>query len=372
MVSKACYVSSYRKKLEELAALGVDLTLLAPPYWRNASGRHPFEEGNQRGYRTVLQDPVLNGNFHLHFYPGISALIEETAPDLVHIDEEPYDLVSFHALTAARRAGASGLFFTWQNIPRRYPPPFSLFESRVFRHSRAAIAGSKDAATVLREKGYRLPVYVIPQFGFDPELFPYRAPEPVNQFTEGRPFRIGFSGRFVEEKGLLVLLRAAQGLKKPWELRLLGDGPFRESLARQAASLGLSQRIRFLGAVPSDQVAAHLKNFDVLVNPSLTWHRGGTRWKEQFGRSLVEAMACGVPVVGSDSGEIPHVIGDAGTVVPEGNSAALQKVLHDLMASPEQRLSLSEKGRARANAHFTQRRIAEQTYAVYQQLLDGS
>ena len=76
-----------------------------------------------------------------------------------------------------------------------------------------------------------------------------------------------------------------------------------------------------------------MRRFDVLVGPSLTT----PRWKEQFGRMLVEAMACGVPVIGSDSGEIPHVIGDAGIVVPEGDRVALCAAiarLRDLRGRP--------------------------------------
>ena len=73
--------------------------------------------------------------------------------------------------------------------------------------------------------------------------------------------------------------------------------------------------------MPSTEVPAVLRALDVLVLPSLTT----PSWKEQFGRVLQEAMACAIPVVGSDSGEIPHVIGDAGLVTPEGDAAALRR-----------------------------------------------
>src|SRR5205823_906540 len=126
MLSKACHVAVYRQKLVELAARGVDLTLLAPPQWRGA----PFEPGFDRGYRVVQVAPRLNGHFHLHHYPGLDALLAEVRPDLLHCDEEPYDLVSFLALRAARRAGVPLVFFTWQNLARRWPPPFRWFERR--------------------------------------------------------------------------------------------------------------------------------------------------------------------------------------------------------------------------------------------------
>ncbi|HLC29580.1 MAG TPA: glycosyltransferase, partial [Dehalococcoidia bacterium] len=210
------------------------------------------------------------------------------------------------------------------------------------------------------------------QFGIDPQLFsPKQDGGAVETFSPDRPFRIGFVGRLVEEKGLLVILRAVAGLPGPWELRLVGDGPLRSVLETEAATLGIRERVRFLGGVPSGEVAAQLQELDVLVNPSLTWRRGKTLWKEQFGRSLVEAMACGVPVIGSDSGEIPNVVGDAGIIVPEGDSAALREQLQRLSESPALRRDLAQRGRQRVLEHYTQQRIARQTYACYAQLMEG-
>ena len=369
ILSKACYAAAYRRKLEEIASLGVDLTLVAPPYWRSGGRKLPLEPGYDTGYRLVVMNPVLNGSFHLHFYPRLPALLRQVRPDIVHVEEEPYDLVTYHACRAAQAAGSGTIFFTWQNIHRRYPPPFSFFQGQVLKDSLAGIAGSRDAAAVLRQKGFRRPLYVIPQFGIDPDLFPYREPDPVPTFTPERPFRIGFSGRLVEEKGLRPLLQAVKGMDGPWQLTFLGDGPFRPVLESEAAGLGIAARVAFLGSVPSDRVHDHLRSLDVVVNPSLTWERGKTRWKEQFGRSLVEAMACGVPVVGSDSGEIPHVIRDAGLIAPEGDAAALRQRLQSLMESADLRLRLARAGRERVLAGYTQRRVAEQTFAVYRQLL---
>jgi glycosyltransferase involved in cell wall biosynthesis len=101
------------------------------------------------------------------------------------------------------------------------------------------------------------------------------------------------------------------------------------------------------------------------VGPSLTT----PRWKEQFGRMLVEAMACGVPVIGSDSGEIPNVIGDAGLVVPEGDSVALRTAIARLRDDATERQRLAERGRARVLVLFTQEAVARRTHAVYQEML---
>ncbi len=213
---------------------------------------------------------------------------------------------------------------------------------------------------MLRRKGFRKPVAVIPQFGVDPELFQPR-PAPKG----GGPFVVGYVGRLVESKGLLDLLPAVAGLAGDWRLELVGAGPLRDEIERRSAALGIADRVGISSEVPSTEVPRVLQGFDVLVLPS----RSTPSWVEQFGRVLVEAMACGVPVVGSTSGEIPNVIGDAGLVFPEGDVEALRGALARLAASPEVGLSLGEVGRRRVLERYTQARIAEATYRVYQEML---
>jgi len=174
-------------------------------------------------------------------------------------------------------------------------------------------------------------------------------------------------GRLVEEKGLHTLLRAVAGLPGGWLLLLVGDGPLKAQIEERAAQLGIRERIE-LTSVPSDKVPEVMGKLDVLVLPSIT----RPNWKEQFGRVLIEAMACGVPVVGSDSGEIPNVIGDAGLVFPEGDELELRRHLAHLMAEPRRREILIARGHKRVEAHYTQRRIAEETYQMYLRVLARS
>jgi len=109
-----------------------------------------------------------------------------------------------------------------------------------------------------------------------------------------------------------------------------------------------------------------LKTIDALVLPSITQ----PNWKEQFGRVLIEAMACGVPVVGSTCGEIPNVIGDAGLIVPESDTDALADALRQLARDPALRAALTRKGRDRVLSRFTQKRIAADTVRVYREMVN--
>lgn len=374
MVSKACVVGAYQKKLEELARLPeMELTVVVPPWWRDAAGVIRLERRHTAGYELVVEPVVLNGSYHLHFYPGLGRQMRRVRPDLVHADEEPYNLATAHALWLARRAGAKALFFSWQNLLRRYPPPFSSIERYVLKYADQAIAGNQEAAAVWRAKGYAGQVTVIPQFGVDPDLFsPASEVRPVVPTRPAaaeadHPFTVGYVGRLVEEKGPDLLLEALIGLDGAWRATVVGNGPVRQGLQKQVEQRGLAQRISFVDWLPSAQMPEVYRQLDALVLPSRT----RPNWKEQFGRALVEAMACGVVVIGSDSGEIPHVIGDAGLVFPEGRADLLRDCLAQVMREPELRASFARRGRERVLAHYTQAQVARQTYQVYRAVLGG-
>jgi glycosyltransferase involved in cell wall biosynthesis len=370
MVSKACVVGQYQVKLEELARQpDLELTVVVPPYWRDERGVIPLERVHTKGYTLLVEPMRFNGQFHLHYYPTLPEIIHSVQPNLVHIDEEPYNFASFLALRAARHEHAKTLFFTWQNILRRYPLPFSWIESYIFRHTDFAIAGNAEAVDVLRAKGYRGELSVIPQFGVDAELFS-PANYPTTQLPNPpttQPFCIGYAGgRLVQEKGIDVLLRAVAGLPGNWELRLLGSGPDKSRLQALARELEIDARVRFDPPIPSTKVTQYLRQLDLAVLPSLT----RPNWKEQFGRVLIEAMACEVPVIGSNCGEIPKVIDDVGLIFPEGDVAALCAHIESLQHDPARRRELGQRGRARVLEHFTQAHIAAKTYAVYRLILE--
>jgi glycosyltransferase involved in cell wall biosynthesis len=364
ILSKACLIGAYQRKLEEIAACpGVDLTVAVPPAWRDERGTVRLERVHVRGYRLAVEPMALNGNFHLHYYPRLGRLLAEVRPDIVHLDEEPYNLATWHAQRLALRHGARTLFFSWQNLVRRYPWPFSRMERQVLRRARAGIVGSHDAERVWRAKGFTGPMRIIPQFGVDPDIYQPR-PEsaPAREPDDG--LVVGYAGRLVPEKGLDLLLSAAARVPGA-RIRLAGAGPAEPALRRLADTLGLGQRLIIEPLMPSMAMPAFYQQLDCLVLPSRT----RPNWKEQFGRVLIEAMACQVPVVGSDSGEIPHVIGDAGLVFPEGDAAALAAHLLSLQQQPGLRSDLAARGRARVLAQYTQQQVARATVALWHEMM---
>jgi len=113
--------------------------------------------------------------------------------------------------------------------------------------------------------------------------------------------------------------------------------------------------------IPHQDLSKYLSLMDVLVLPSKTM----PTWKEQFGRVLIEAMACQVSVIGSSSGAIPEVIGKAGLVFKEGNAADLRAKIEQLKSSPKVRKELAQKGYRRVLDNYTFEKIAVATSHIY-------
>ncbi|MDT8305937.1 MAG: glycosyltransferase family 4 protein [Anaerolineae bacterium] len=363
MVSKACLAGSYQTKLEAIAGHdGIELAVVVPPVWQDPAGPIHLERSHTAGYRLFVDPLRFNGHYHLHYYPRLGERLDQFRPDILHMDEEPYNVATWHGVRQAKARGIRTLFFSWQNLARDYPPPFRWMEGWVLRHADHALVGNEAAAEVWRAKGYQGPLCVIPQFGVDPDLF-----HPPAERDPGRALTIGYAGRLVPEKGVDLLLQAVSSLPGLWQVHIAGDGPERRALERLAGELGIGERVHFDGAIATMQMPAYLRELDVLVLASRT----RPRWKEQFGRILVEAMATGVAVAGADSGEIANVIGDAGLIFPEGDAAALSACLQRLLQEPGLREALGNAGRQRVLQRFTQAQIAAATVAVYRSLVEA-
>lgn len=359
MISKACVAGPYQKKLEEIAALdGIELRVVVPPFWRTDGHREWLDRRHLNGYEMSVRKALFNGHFHYHFYPAMAREIANFGPEIVHVDEEPYNLATAHAVWLARRHSARAVFFSWQNLNRRYLPPFSWLERFCYRRA-GAIAGTSGARDVLQAKGFEGPLAVIPQFGVDPDEF-----RPVPARDGPRRFTVGYLGRLVEEKGLRPLMGAMSKMPDA-RLRIGGRGPMASWIRMFAAERNITEGMDGPTPVPPTEVPIFLNSLDVLVLPSLPT----PNWTEQFGRVLVEAMACQVPVVASECGEIPGVLGDAGLLVPPGDEDALVTALERIRGNPDLADDLGRRGRTRVMENYTHRQIAGATGEYYFELL---
>jgi glycosyltransferase involved in cell wall biosynthesis len=342
----------------------VDLEVITPERWREAEVEVEATADDLFPVRTART--YLSKHIQLFAYDPrpIIAALREHKPHLVDLSHEPYSVACAEALTLCNwfAPQAPVVMHTNQNIYHRYPPPFNWFEQRAFRRVAAAYACSETVREVLRAKGFRKPAPII-SYGVDPEAF---HPSTVIRERSSKGPTIGFVGRMLPGKGLNVLAEALDKLSaEAWQLLVVGDGSERVEFEQRLATSGLLGRAHFTGAIRFDLVPEYFKKLDVLVIPTQTTQR----IREQFGRVIVEAMASGIPVIGSTCGAIPEVIGDAGLIFPEGDADALAGALRRLLSDGPLRERLALAGRKRVEQLYSWERVADQTYELFQQVL---
>lgn len=372
------------EKLRTLAHLapGIEVTIVVPRRWRPGGVQNKIIETQPRqegSFRVVPVSNLSENNQGLLTFGGdIITLLRKFRPQIIQVEQGAKALGYAQLITLNKLLGlkAKNLFFTWWNLPYNSKFPVSLLEAYNLSNTHGLISGNQDGVEVLRQHGYQGPAKVMPQLGVDESRFrPQEQPE-LKQRLGIQPdeFVVGFVGRFVEEKGLLTLGKALAGLQgRPWKLLLLGRGPLEPILREKTIEWGIKDQVIWVESVPHDEVPHYINVMDTLVLPSETNMQfktlTATGWKEQFGHVLIEAMASKVPVIGSDSGEIPYVIAEAGLVFPEKDVQALQNCIVSLMEQPELAEKLANLGYERAINHYTNRALAQQLLDFYKQVL---
>ncbi|MFN2570107.1 MAG: glycosyltransferase family 4 protein [Gemmatimonadales bacterium] len=354
---------AHRGKLRALAARGLEVTVAIPQRWREPWFGRPIDVAWERqGGLEVFPLPArgMGGKGELskakYGRRALRALLRDRRPDLLQIEEEPNTTAARQAFSAARRLGIPVVLYTHQNVALEQGWWKQWKQRRMLRKLTGLVAGSDLAGTLVRRAAPTLPIAVIPQLG---ALAPH---EPQHVPHEG--LAIGFVGRLVPQKGLDTLLQALALLRgSKWRLTIVGDGPERERLEQLASVLRLAARVRWTGGLPTEHVASLWPEMDVLVQPS----QASADWRESNGLALMEAMANEVAVLGSDSGVIAELIGEAGVVVPAGDIQSLAAALERL-SNHATRHTLAHAARARALRLYSDDAIAERTLEFWRQV----
>jgi glycosyltransferase involved in cell wall biosynthesis len=342
------------------SAGGMQVTLLVPQRSNDGFTTCDIHDREHGSLRIVVGRSCLGGRAHRSVLPGLWELLRKERFDLLFAQAEPESYQAAHAIVGRSfvAPGAKTVLVSWRNIdsapgvyPFRAAWTHALAEKFTLPRIDGLVTHNREATAIFQARGVRKVTLIPP--AVDVDLFsPGRSATPGGRAGRKR-FTIGYVGRFVYEKGVDLLLRACARFEMEHEILLTGRGPQEGRLRAQCDGLGISGRVRWSGVASYVSLPDTYRAMDVLVLPSRTM----PTWKEQFGRVLIEAMACGVPVIGSDSGEIPTTIGEAGMVFSEGDADGLAAQIARLYNDPVLRMGLGEKARKRAAENFSTSKV---------------
>ena len=346
-----------------------DISSVAPSKFQGDLGSIRTVEDAREACQLIPVDTYLDRPIHLMFFGSKLRRILQENWTFVHCWEEPYILAGAQIMKWTPPTTPIA-FWTAQNIAKQYPQPFRAFEEYCVRRTSGWMAAGETIVQTLAQKpGYAKKPWRVLPLGVDTEFFqPDKNMGAQVRSELGWDDRadlpvVGYLGRFVSEKGLTLLMRAMEGLKRPFRALFVGGGPMQNELKEWGNAYG--DNVRVVTGVSHDRVPAMLNAMDLLCAPSQTTGK----WKEQFGRMLVEAFACGLPVVASDSGEIPYVVADAGEICPEADIASWTQTLEKLLNDPDARTALALRGLDRAHTHYSWPVVARKHIDFFEELL---
>jgi UDP-glucose:(heptosyl)LPS alpha-1,3-glucosyltransferase len=348
VVSHAATLPVNQLVYARLAQRGFRVELITPDAWSDDYSPGGFEPepvpdlvGHFHPRRVVLEGRPQR---HAYLAPPLAAL-RRWRPAVLFCEEEPFSVAATEWCLNAWLLGIPFGVQMDENMARRLPAAARVFRRLVLPRAAFVAARSDSAARLAAQWGAR----------GDIRLIPHHVPEwPTRERPRHEAFTVGYAGRLVGEKGLDSLVAAVRRLEPGVDLLVAGNGPLRPWL--ESADLG-GAHLRLVTDTDHAAMADIYVQMDVLVLPSRTT----PTWTEQFGRVLVEALSCGTPVIGSDSGEIPWVINmtGGGETFPEGDDAALAARVGSLRANSRKGRDLAERGRQQVASLFSVDAVAD-------------
>lgn len=345
---------------------GIEMRLIVPSKWfNNFSTLHFVAPVGKLNYEIFSSDVLFQSRTHRLLYLSLAKHLRKFQPDVFYMNAEPENFQTYEAALLNNSVKAKLVFSSWRNIDHTvegFPYKFGFVHRAIEKHVLAraehAVVFNQTAKDIFERLGFKNTTFIPPPV--DTKIFKPR----IRDETKSSLFTIGYIGRLVEPKGCDLILHALKGLPENCTALIVGNGPIKEELVKLSEELGIATRVRFLDAMGLLHLPEVFSQMDVLVLPSKTT----VQWKEQFGRVLVEAMACGVPVIGSNSGEIPSVIADAGLVFKEESVEGLRLGIERLYSSQSLRLNLIRSGIERVNKTFSLEVVAAQHHKLFTSL----
>ncbi len=358
----------------------LELTLLVPGRWIENSLPVAYEPSEPEPFGTVVGRPSLPGRELRSVYlTGMRRAFRRSRPDLILMMEEAFSLFALQTL-AMRRAFApkapvifySNNIVSYEHYNYRLERLYRRVGKFVLARAEGGLCVNERAAEALREASYPGLIRTLFQ-GINERVY-----RPVER-NEARE-RIGvaadadlfvYAGRLLHMKGIHLLIEAFARLKRerperPLKLLIVGDGDYAAELRARAEREELGDAIEFRPTVPIASVPLYMCAATALVLPSLA------EWQEQFGRVNAEALLTESLMIGSTSGAIPSVIGEAGFIFRADDIEDLVRTMAYVLDHPEEAERRRRAGRERALREYSFESFADGLVEVFEELTGRS
>ncbi|MBN1348786.1 glycosyltransferase family 4 protein [candidate division KSB1 bacterium] len=354
----------------------LDIVLIRPESWKDGSRTENFKmHARASSFKSVLANSAFKGFRHRSFFTNnVGKAFRNFQPDIIHLFEEANTFFSLQALILKLMycRSAKLIFDNFQNIitdhvDYRFYPLYESIEKLVFKHAICATARYEGSKQFLEHKNFKKRIYELP-WGTDVSRFRPTDGSHIRQRYKLDGFTIGYIGRIENEKGIFLLLDAIANIKQDITLLVAGTGSAKQKMLEMAEKYRLGKKFRYVGYISHSELPAFYSALDCIVVPTITMNR----CKEQFGRVLVEAMACKTPVIGSTSGAIPSVVGNAGLVFRENDVDDLVQKIVLLANNVELRQRYSQAGKQRVHQCFSLQKFSERCLEIYHEVLATS
>lgn len=362
-------VLNYQELIDQIAinlnSQDIDVFLITPDVYKekiitNAQD-YPNKKFNHIKLKTVFGK---SGRQHAYFYFGLKSVIKNIRPNVIFCMEEPNSIVSVQINHIAKKYSVRVILWSALNQYRDYSK-YPLYDIRRYLYplclkynfdkSFAINALDESVKNVLLKKNYQKEIYVNNTFGVN--HFFFKKPT----LNLGDKLRVIFVGVLEKYKGVNFLISAVKNCNV--ELNIIGDGSERDTLQEMSKEGNIS----FHGFKDQYDVKELISYSDILVLPSVPIDG----YLEQFGRVLIEAMACGLCVMGSNIGGIPNVIGDSGFLFEHSNAEEISKLITKLDQDRNELFAYKNRAYQRALSTYSYHSVANDVVSMISDVLNA-
>lgn len=379
-IASYTYIYEHNYKVFDYFKNKEDLVFILPKKWKSTKGTKATVYPKEReGFKLITTPapfyhsryPLIRG--HLKgWMPGLAGILKKEARpgDILYSSYEPNLLVTYLYGRLAKKLGLKHVFFTWQNVPyrqRMFGPKLKITEWLIKKNimlSAGGLCGMRRAYEIHEPYfalNKNLKTDIIPQTGVNTDIFkPGIQTDFLKKHNLENKLVFLFAATFTERKGTMPTLEAFAKISSQFSsahLLMIGMGNLELEIKKRIQNLNIADRVTVLPWQPLNELAPIFSQVDVLVHPSEPF-KG---WEEQFGLLMLQAQACGTPVITTKSGSLEETVLDrkTGILVKPGDVKDIAEAMRLLAENQSLRLSLGRGAREYILNHFSNQSVGE-------------